>query len=75
MQQPGQGGDIDDMAMALTFHHRHEDLAAAHHAFHIDIENPVPVGHVATVDAGSPGHPGVVDQHIQPAPVLFQPFP
>ena len=74
MQQPGQGGDIDDMAVALALHHRHEHLAAAHYAFHVDIENPVPVGHVAAVNPGSTGHPGIVDQHIQPAPVLLQPF-
>ena len=58
---------------ALRLEHRHERAGAADHAEQVDLGDPPPLVDRRDVDPAAAGDPGVVDQDVEPAPVLARP--
>ncbi len=71
---PASGGGVDDVAGPLPLEHRRERPAAADHAHQVDVDDPVPLVQRLDVDPAAGRDAGVVDQHVQPAPVLLAPL-
>src|SRR5690606_20034516 len=74
---PDDAGDrshIDDHAPALAFHDAHAVLAAEEDAAQIDRHQAVPVVFVGLVDGGGDSDAGVVDEDVETAGFLRDPF-
>ena len=60
-------GDVDDRALALALHDRHDLPADQIDALEVDVVDEVPVGLLGGDDAAGARDADVVDQHVDPA--------
>ncbi len=67
----GLGGDVDDVAAVAGDHPLERELHAQDHAVQVDVDHP-PRREVVLVDEAPDLHdPGVVDEHVDRAQLLF----
>ena len=69
--QPGDRTDVDDRSGLVVLHQRQRLLAAEEHRIDVDGKAAAPVLQRAAFDMAAHADAGVVDQHRQPAQVLF----
>ena len=73
VHQPGQRGGVDDVTAALRLHHRDERAAPADDAEQVDVDDPLPLVDADHVDPPARRDAGVVDEDVEPAPLLLDP--
>ena len=67
--------NIHKRTRALLFEHRCKRLTTAHHAQHVDIQNPLPIRHRRVFNRPGRRHTGVIHHNIHTAPTRDQIIP